>query len=250
MSLYHNSFALSKYKAMELPFYLSFNEFENRYYDNLEKWFEEYHNTNETDYLRNLVELYSPYLYYNFANDRLQADASIQIKDCFFPYSEKIGISFCTSCENVKPSSDVLKNGMKHVFEWKTITMMEYAQHILDKINCYFSKNRISPKENESILDYINKYEIITSKERTGYCVNYNRHQSTILFLKAYLPVYGQTVDIASYRDFILSIVQIADFIDQKLKAVHALEHTIYTKLKSEARFKVQMSHQFLTLCN
>lgn len=230
---------------MELPFYLSYKEFENHYYENLEKWFEEYHNTNETDFLKSLANIYRPYLYYNFANDRIQADASIQIKDCFFPYYEKIGLSFCTSCENGKEK----KNNINHVFEWKTITMMEYAQHVLDKINRYFSKNRISPK-NENVLDYINNYEIITSKEGAGYCVNYNLHQQTISFLKAYLPCYGQTVNMAVYRDFIFSVVQIANFIDQKLKTVQAVDDMIYSKLKSDARFKVQMSHQFLTMCN
>jgi hypothetical protein len=231
---------------MELPLYLSFNEFENRYYDNLEKWFEEYQNTNEIDYLKELSKLYSPYLYYNFENDRLQADVSIQIKDCFFPYHEKIGISFCTSCENGKSAKN--SNSINHIFEWKTITMMEYAQHILDKINKYLSKN--NDKEGKNILNFINNHQIITSRNGAGYCVNYNQHQSTIPFLKAYLPVYGQTVNIAVYRDFIFSIVQIAECIDQKLKDVRAFEDTIYTKLKSDARFKVQMSHQFLTMCN
>lgn len=227
---------------MELPLYLSFNEFENKYYDNLEKWFEEYQNANEVDYLKKLSELYSPYLYYNFANDRLQADASIQIKDCFFPSYDKIGISFCTNIEKEKSSS------INHKFEWKTITMMEYAQHILDKINKYLSKD--NNKEDKNILDFINNCEIITSRNGAEYRVNYNQHQSTIPFLKAYLPVHGQTVNIAVYRDFLFSIVQIAEFIDQKLKDVQAFESMIYLKLKSEAKFRVQMSHQFLTMCN
>lgn len=234
------------YKAMELPFYLTFNEFENRYYDNLEKWFEEYKNTSETDYLKSLAYLYTPYVYYNFANDRLHADTSIQIKDCFFPYYDKIGISFCTTCENGTQSKTF--KGMNHVFEWKTITMMEYAQHILDKINKYISKN--NGREGKNIADFINNYEIVTSREGAGYCVNYNNHQATIPFLKAYLPVYGQTVNMAVYRDFMFSIVQIAEFIDQKLKEVQAFENMIYIKLKSEAKFKVQMSQQFLTMCN
>lgn len=232
---------------MELPIYLSFNEFENYYYDHLEKWFGENQNTSETDYLKALSELYSPYLYYNFANDRLQADASIQIKDCFFPYYDKIGISFFTTpCEKGKFAKNI-KN-IDHQFEWKTITMMEYAQHILDKINRYLVKNNL--KESGNILDFINQRDIVTSREGAGYCVDYNKHQSTLPFLKAYLPVYGQTVNIAVYRDFLFSIIQIADFIDQKLKEVRAFEGMIYTKLKSEARFKVQMSHQFLTMCN
>lgn len=231
---------------MELPLYLSFNKFENRYYDNLEKWFEEYHNTSETDYLKSLAELYSPYLYYNFANDRLQADASIQIKDCFFPSYDKIGLSFCTGCDNGEKTKT--SRNMNHMFEWKTITMMEYAQHILDKINRHISANR--DEKDKDVMSLINDYDVITSRDGAGYCVNYNQHQSTLPFLKAYLPVYGQTVNMAVYRDFIFSIVQIAEYIDHRLKELGLFESTIYAKLKSDAKFKVQINHQFLTLCN
>jgi hypothetical protein len=231
---------------MELPLYLSFNEFRNHYYNHLEKWFEKYHNTSETDYLKALVELYSPYLYYNFANDRLQADAYIQIKDCFFPSYDKIGLSFCTGCDNSKKPKT--SRNMNHMFEWKTITMMEYAQHILDKINRHISANR--DEKDKDVMSLINDYDVITSREGAGYCVNYNQHQSTLPFLKAYLPVYGQTVNMAVYRDFIFSIVQIAEYIDHKLKELGLFESTIYAKLKSDAKFKLQINHQFLTLCN
>lgn len=230
---------------MELPFYLNFTDFENNYYENLEKWFEEYHNTTETDYLKALTELYSPYLYYSFAINRLQADASIQIKNCFFPYYEKIGISFCTSCDDGKKALKSQK--INHQFEWKTITMMEYAQYILDRINSHLTKNL---NKEGNVHDFINNHEIITSREGAGYCINYHQHLSTIPFLKAYLPVDGQTVDIAVYRDFVFSIVQIAEYIDRKLREVQTTGLTIYSKLKSEAKFKVQMSHQFLTICN
>lgn len=229
---------------MKLPLYLTFNEFENHYYDDLEKWFEKYSTASEIDYLKALTDIYSPYLYYNFAKDKLQADATIQIKDCFFPYREIIGLSFCTGCENDK-KTQVLK-GINHEFEWKTITMMEYAQHILDKVNKHFSKN----KTEGNILDLINDYQVVTSRDGAGFCVNYNLHQQTLPFLKAYLPTYGRTVNIEVYRNFIFSVVQIAEFIDQKLKDVQAFEHMIYSKLKSEAKFKIQMSHQFLTICN
>lgn len=229
---------------MELPFYLHYNEFQDHYYYHLEKWFEKHHNTSETDFLKSLAEMYIPFLYYNFANDKVVADASFQIKDCTFPFREKLGLSFCTSCESSK-----IKEEMHYIFEWKTITMMEYAQHILDKINRYFFKHGISQK-NKNVLDYINHYDAITFKEGVGYCINYQHHQKIIPFLRAYLPNYGQTVSINLYRDFISSLGQIADFIDERLKSVQIFEDTIYSKLKSEAKFKVQMSHQFLTLCN
>ena len=231
---------------MELPFYLNFTDFESNYYHNLEKWFEEYHNASEIDYLKALADLYSPYVYYNFAADKLQADASIEIKDCFFPYHEKIGISFCTHCEK----DTIYGKNLDHVFEFKNISMMEYAQHILDKINRYCSKNRSALQGNKSIHDYINHYDSITSVEGVGYCISYNRHQKVLPFLKAYLPYYGQTVNMTTYKEFIFSIVEIAEFIDKKLKTVRAFEHTIYAQSKSEAKFNVQMSRQFLTLCN
>lgn len=231
---------------MELPFYLNFKDFESHYYDNLEKWFEEYHNTSEIDYLKALAALYSPYLYYNFAENKLQADAFIEVKDCFFPYHERIGISFCNHCEK-EPSS---KKGLNHVFEFKNISMMEYAQHILDKINKYCSKNQNALDGSKNILDYVNDYDIVTSVDGVGYCISYNRHQKVLPFLKAYLPYYGQMVNMMVYRDFIFSIADIAEFIDQKLKTVKAFEHSVYKQLRAEARFKVQMSRQFLTLCN
>ncbi len=234
------------YRAMELPFYLNFKDFERNYYDNLEKWFEEYYNTNETDYLKALVALYSPYLYYNFTENRLKADAFIEIKDCFFPYHERIGISFCADCEKENSS----KKGLNQIFEFKNISMMEYAQHILDKVNKYCSKNNTALNGNKNILDYINDHHIVTSVEGVGYCISYNRHQKVIPFLKAYLPYYGQTVNMETYKDFIFSIVDIAEFIDQKLKTVRAFEHSIYHQSRAEAKFKVQMSRQFLTLCN
>ncbi|CAA7386718.1 hypothetical protein [Chryseobacterium fistulae] len=233
---------------MEVPFYLSFKEFENNYYNNLEKWFEEYHNTSELDYLKSLVEMYSPYLYYNFTNDKIQAEASIVIKDCFFPYHERIGISFCTSCDHGK-STHVAKE-IEHKVELKTITMMEYAQYILDKINRHFIKNDLVFKTTEKVEDYINNFNVITSREGAEYCIDYDLHQKTLPFLKAYLPCYGQTVDIRKYRDFIFSIVQMADFMDKKLISIQAFNYTMHAKLKSEAKCKVQMNHQFLTLCN
>ncbi|MCJ7934901.1 MAG: hypothetical protein MUW56_15085 [Chryseobacterium sp.] len=231
---------------MELPFYLHFKDFESHYYDNLEKWFEEYNNTSEIDYLKALANLYSPYVYYNFGDDSVQADASIEIKDCFFPYHEKIGISFCTHCEKGISS----KKNPNQVFEFKNISMMEYAQHILDKINKYCSKNNDALNGSKNILDYLNNYDIITSVEGVGYCISYNRHQKVLPFLKAYLPYYGQTVNMALYKDFIFSIVDIAEFIDRKLKTIRAFEHTIYARSRAEAKFRVHMSRQFLTLCN
>ncbi len=69
---------------MEIPFYLSFREFENEYYNNLEKWFENDKNTNETDFLLTMKEIYKPYLCYNFSEDKLQTEALIQVKNCFF----------------------------------------------------------------------------------------------------------------------------------------------------------------------
>lgn len=231
---------------MEIPFYISFREFERNYYNNLELWFEEYHNSSEIDFLKSLKELYKPYLSYSFTEDCLQAEASAKVKNCFFQHYENFGISF-----HIDHQSKNVQSKLNQVSEWKTISMMEYAQCVLDKINSYFTKNRTSIKENETILDYINHYGIITSKEKSGYCLDYDLHQKLLPFLKAYLPHCGNTVDISSYRNFYFSIVRIADFIDQKLKSVKAFENSIYSELRSEAVVKIHMKgHSFLTICN
>lgn len=231
---------------MELPFYLNFREFEKNYYNNLELWFEEYYNTSEIDFLKNLVALYKPYLSYSFSGDVLQADASVQVKNCFFSPLENYGISF-----NIDDHSKSFKTQISQVSEPKIISMMEYAQCILDKINAYFQKHQTSIKENESILDYLNHYEIITLKEKNGYCLDYDLHQKTLPFLKAYLPRFGNTVDMSVYSDFYFSVVKIADFIDSKLNAVEAFEKSIYSELKSESMIRIHMRNQnFLTICN
>ena len=231
---------------MEIPFYLGFKEFEKNYYNNLELWFEQYHNTNETDFLKSMAMLYKPYLSYSFVDDKLQADANIQVKNCFFSSLENYGISF-----NIDHQSKNSGTKPSQVSETKTISMMEYAQCVLDKINAYFQQHQISMKENETILDYINNYEIITLKEKNGYCLNYNVHQKTLPFLKAYLPHFGSTVEISNYRIFYFSVVRIADFIDQKLKAIEAFDQSIYCELKSEALVKIHMrGHSLLTICN
>lgn len=231
---------------MKTPFYLSFREFEHAYYNDLERWFENDCNTCETDFLLHLKDIYKPYLCYNFSEDRLQADATIEIKNCFFPYHDNFGISFHdNSC------SGNFRTGINNISELKTITMMEYAQHILDRIHHYFQKNKISMKENESITDYINHYGIITAKEKTGYCPDYDVHQKKLPFLKAFLPHFGTTVDISLYRNFYFSVVRIADFIDSKLKAVESFEQSIYSELRSEAMIRIHMRNQtFLTVCN
>nr|WP_314494257.1 hypothetical protein [uncultured Chryseobacterium sp.] len=231
---------------MELPFYLNFREFEKNYYNNLELWFEEYYNTSEIDFLKSLAALYKPYLSYSFSGDILQADASVQVKNCFFSSLENYGISF-----NIDDNSKNSKTQISQVSEPKIISMMEYAQCILDKINAYFHKHQMSMKENENILDYLNHYEIITLKEKNGYCLDYDLHQKTLPFLKAYLPRFGNTVDMSVYSDFYFSVVKIADFIDSKLNAVEAFEKSIYSELKSESMIRIHMRNQnFLTICN
>lgn len=231
---------------MEIPFYLSFTEFENEYYNNLERWFENDKNTSETDFLLTVKEFYKPYLCYNFSKDKLQAEALIQVKNCFFSFLENYGISF-----QIDGNSKNSKTKINSVSEAKTISMMDYAQCVLDKIHTYFQQFQISMKENETVLDYLNHYEIITLREKNGYCLDYDLHQKTLPFLKAYLPRFGSTVDISLYRDFYCSVVKIADFIDQKLKAVETFDQSIYTELKSEAIMKIHMrGHSFLTICN
>ena len=236
---------------MEIPFYLSFREFEREYYNNLEKWFENDQNTSEIDFLKSLTELYKPYLSYNLVDKRLQVEDMIGVKNCFFPYFENIDASFCIIYgENAQNNS--IKSGIQNRIEQKNITMMEYAQCVLDKINNHFRMNNIILKEPDTITDFLNDYIIITSKEKTGYCLDYNLHQQKLSFLKAFIPAHGQTVDMILYRNFHYSIIRIAEFIDRKLFSVKAFEHGIFYQLKSEARLQNQSSrsHHYLTLFN
>lgn len=231
---------------MQSPFYLSFRDFENNYYYHLEQWFEEFHNTNEIDFLRHLAAIYKPYLSYNSTENKLQTEATIKVKNCFFPAIENFGISF-----NIDEKKANSSGNIHQVSEWKTITMMEYAQCILDKINKHFYQNNITMKENESVLSYINHYEIIMARENTGYCLDYDLHQKALPFLRAFLPHFGSTVDISLYRNFYFSMVRIADFIDKKLKSVEAFEYSIYNDLRTDFAMKRHFKKQsFLTLCN
>ncbi|WP_419868594.1 hypothetical protein [Chryseobacterium sp. CT-SW4] len=227
---------------MELPFYLSCEEFKKRYYDDLEIWFENDRNATEIDFLINLSELYKPYLYYNFAENNLQVDATVKVKEYAFSSFDNFGISYLEKKH---------KNVNTHIHitsEWKAVSMMEYAQYVLDKINKHLVRSYGFPEKN--VHDYINDYEVIASAEKVGYKLDYNTHQLLLPFLKAYLPHYGQTVDISLYKEFYISVVEIAHFIDRKLHSVKAFEHSIYCKLRSEAKMGLQMKHHFLTIFN
>ncbi|WP_435524298.1 hypothetical protein [Chryseobacterium indoltheticum] len=145
-----------------------------------------------------------------------------------------------------------IKSGIQNRIEQKNITMMEYAQCVLDKINTHFRMNNIVLKNQKTITDFLNDYIIITSKEKTGYYLDYNLHQQKLPFLKAFIPTHGQTVDMILYRNFHYSIIRIAEFIDRKLFSVKAFEYSIFHQLKSEARLqnRPSMTHHYLTLLN
>lgn len=243
LSHYNDSFEVIKFEAMKTPFYLSYTEFENNYYDLLGQWFEDHYNTSEQDFLKYLKELYKPYLSYNEKTDALQINDFIEVKNCFFANAGNFGISF--------NENGTTKTKIPVMSEVKTITMMEYAQIVLDKIHLYFQKNDVTMKENESILDYINDRDIITMKESNGFCIDFNKHQSTIPFLQVYLPKFGNTVDISLYRNFYHSAPKIADFIDAKLQSMNAFEDSLYCEFKAKSLIKLHMKNRnYLTVLN
>ena len=135
-----------KNNDMELPFYLNFNEFEKNYYTHLEQWFEKYHNTNEVEYLKTWADVYKSYIDYNVEKNQLQADLTINIRNCFFNYQDNFGITF-NEMQN--------RSQLGVVFEQKKISMMEYAQYILDKIN-RFSKKNDNVIEKRDLIKYLN----------------------------------------------------------------------------------------------
>ncbi|WP_312341659.1 hypothetical protein [Chryseobacterium binzhouense] len=224
---------------MKVPFYLNFKDFENSYYDNLEKWFENNINSSETDFLLYMKNMYKEYVCYSFLDDKLVTDAAMEIRSLSFPKYENFGLSFSHYDMKFNPVSEI-----------KIISMMEYAQIILDRINLYFCKNKIV-KENENILNYINHHKIMDMPEKTGFCIDYANHQKKLPFLKAFLPKSGNTVDISLYTAFYHSVTKIADFIDYKLKDVEAFDQSMYYELKSKALVKIHLRNQnYLTICN
>jgi len=226
---------------MEIPFYLSFKEFENNYSTDLEKWFEYYYDSEEVDFLKELVNQYYYCLQYDLAEHKLKPDVTITIPDCIFPYHEKSEVSFVSAFENGRQKR-VFRDKDKNVFEWKKITMLEYAQNILDKIHQYLKTSNIVLAENETLHNYINKREIVTSHDWIGYRFDYKLHQEALPFLKAFMPLHGETVSESLFRNFNFAIIKITEFIDQRLKALKAFEYSIYNKVRSKVRSRFDMT--------
>ncbi|TLX23951.1 hypothetical protein FE904_19575 [Chryseobacterium indologenes] len=220
---------------MEIPFYLSFKEFEKNYQTDLSKWFEDYPDSDEVDFLKELVGQYYYYLDYDFTEDQLTADVVITLPNCIFPYHEKSECRFIAAYENGKRKK-VFWDENQNVLEWKKITMMEYTQHILDKIHTYFKDTKTVFPENETLNHYMNNREIITYDEFFGYRVDYELHQKTLPFLRAYMPLHGEKVNESRFMNFNFAIVRIAKFIDQRLKTLKAFEWSFYQRVKSQAK--------------
>jgi hypothetical protein len=113
---------------MEIPFYISFKEFEKNYPADLASWFEYCCDSNELDFLKELVEQYYYFLEYDFTEDKLIPDVTITLADCIFPYHEKSECRFVAAYQDGKKKK-VFRDENENVFEWKKITMMQYAQH-------------------------------------------------------------------------------------------------------------------------
>lgn len=228
---------------MRVPFYLNFKDFEADYYDNLEKWFENQGNTSETDFLLYIKDMYKEYVCYSFSEDKLVPEANVELQNYVFPNYEKYGLSFGAELGgNAK---------FTPVAETKTISMMEYAQYILDSIHDYLSKNKITMKENQTISDYLHNSYIICEKRNLGFYIDSIQHQKKLPFLNAFLSSAGNTVSMSLYRIFYNSVTKIVDFIDFKLKEVEAFEQSVFYELKSEAFVKRHFKNQnYLTIFN
>lgn len=224
---------------MEIPFYLSFKELEKNYPIDLALWFEHYPDSDEVDFLKELVNQYYYCLDYDFTENKLVPDVMITLANCIFPYHEKSECRFIAAYENGKRKK-VFWDENQNVFEWKKISMMEYAEHIIKKIHGYFKANAMSFAEDETLHHYINHREIIKFDEIFGYRIYYELHQSTLAFLKAYLPLHGETVNTSLFRNFNFSIVRMAAFIDQKLRSLKAFEWSIYHRVKSQTKLQLE----------
>ena len=214
---------------MEIPFYLSFKDFEKSYQTNLKKWFECYCDSDELDFLKDILEQYRYYLSYNIKEDKLDFEAVIEVMDCIIPFSNKGNLQI------IGALSPTYKDREGNIFSKEVINMREYAQHILDKINIYIKENKLQ-EDNVNVADYIGRRDIISANESFGYWINFDIHKLTLPFLKAYLPTQGKQVDKLLYRNFGFAAVRIANFIDGRLKALNAFEFSFYSRLKAEVK--------------
>ncbi|WP_223560209.1 hypothetical protein [Chryseobacterium lathyri] len=224
---------------MEIPFYLSFKEFEKNYQADLKKWFEHYCDADELDFLKDLLELYRYYLCYNVVEDKLDFEGVIEIMDCLVPFRNKgnlqiLGAFFTT-----------YKDKEGNLFQKKTITMIEYAQHVLDLVNMYLKNNKVEIVDGVNIKDYIGRRDIISDNDSFGYWINFDIHKLTLPFLKTYIPINGKIVNATLYRNFGFAVVRIANFIDERLKSLNAFEFSFYNRLKSEAKSQEQNKSNF-----
>lgn len=231
---------------MELPLYLSFSEFEANYYNHLEQWFNEFHNSSEIDFLVAWANRYLPYVSYNSQEDKLQAEASIEVTHYYFSQRDNYGISY-QEMGNIQLG--ISKFHVKS--ELKTISLMEYAQYVLDRIHFFAQEKGILISDTEDLYPYYANYEIISKKEILGYEIEYRKHQKFLPFLKAYLRESNSSVDFTLYRNFYFSVIKIAEYIDHKLSSVNADQDTIITRLKSENYLKKHFKeHNYLAICN
>ncbi|AZA84957.1 hypothetical protein C1637_22010 [Chryseobacterium lactis] len=224
---------------MEIPFYLSYKEFEKNYPTDLSKWFGYYGDSDEVDFLKELVGQYHYFLDYDCTQDQLIPDITITLTDCIFPYHEKSECRFIAAYQDGKKKK-VFWDENQNVLEWKKVTMMQYAGHIVDKIHKYFKATHTIFPENKTLHDYMNNEEIIKYDEFFGYQIDYSLHQKALPFLKAYMPLHGKEVSESLFRNFNFAIVRIAEYIDWRLKALKAFQWSIYHRVKSGAKADVE----------
>jgi hypothetical protein len=212
---------------MEIPFYLSFKEFETNYSNDLGVWLSLYPDATEVNYLKELVGQYKHYLRYNNIEQLFETDATIEIRDCIFPYFRNSEVRYIGNFGGPPTFRD--KEG--NIFRRLTLNMMEYAQYILDKTYEHLERISYTLAKNETILEHISDSTIISSHENFGYWLNEDLHQLALPFLKAYITVSEKKVNPALYRNFEFSIPKIADLIDKRLTELDLEEFTIKTFL-------------------
>lgn len=171
---------------MEIPFYCSFNDFQNNYENDLKKFLNVFQDATEKDYLKEVIKIYSNFIDF-----------------------ERYTVIEEISCNYI----------MEEYPEYAELDLNRYTEIMQEKLKIYCSINGFYDNENDlledvEILDYWEKCNIRT-KENDFLITDY-RHK---YYRKFYTSFFDKiALDELKYKNFNFSIFRIIEFIDNKIE--------------------------------
>ena len=199
---------------MEIPFYCSFNDFQNNYENDLKKFLNVFQDATEKDYLKEVIKIYSNFI--DFGR---------------YTVIEEI------SCNYI----------MEEYPEYGELDLNRYTEIMQEKLKIYCSINGFYDDKNEfpvnlEILDYWENCNIRT-KENT-LVITDNRHKHYRQFYNSFFDIIA--FDELKYKNFKFSIFRIIEFIDNKIEKKEP--ETIQTENNNEIIEDEILSHYNLQI--